>query len=286
MKKQTTIKKNYFDFLFFSNLNNKRNQKHKKRLQINLSLLLILFILIGCNNDFSIISNKDKPEKISTLIPLYIYPTNLTDENKKDLIQLNTNTNNNIVIINPNNGPGDYIDKHYIELLEFLNNTNIQSIGYIFTSYSSRDIDEIKNEIDFYSLNYPSISGIFFDEVLLENDDNNNYLIEISNYARSKNLKFITLNPGTNIPQKYFDIKYYDLIVTFEDYFDNFVQNKDINYNKSNDITKQSLLVYGYPEQTIFKNEITKAINDNYDYLYLTTDGDSNPWDSIFNFNK
>jgi hypothetical protein len=252
----------------------------KKSILILLTLFTILVHGCGEDNETPIIS-----DPTSVLLPLYVYPTDWKDNSELTAL-INATDGQLISIINPNNGPGNSQNSDYVDGIDYLSSKDTKIIAYIYTSYGSRDKQEIYDDIDAYVDFYGTdkLTGIFFDEVSLNNDDNKTYIKDISNYAKDQNLSYITLNPGTTVEQSIVDENYYDLIVTYENPYDDY-QNFT-NPLKSSAKTKQSLLVYEYPDLDTYKDEIKKAKDMKFDYIYLTIDTSDNPWDSVFNFLK
>ena len=248
-------------------------------------IVTITFFIQGCNATSQSDSNDTTSliSETSVLLPLYSYPTEW--KNNSELTNLRLATRGQIIsVINPSSGPGLSKNSDYVDGIEYLFLQNIKVIAYIYTSYGNRDKQEIYDDIDAYVEFYGTqqLTGVFFDEVSVGIDDT--YMKDISEYAKSKGLDFIVLNPGTNVAQAIIDENYYDIIVTYENSYDNYINFE--NGVLSADITKQALLVYAYPNLTSYRDEIEKAKEMNFDYIYLTIDAEPNPWDSVFNFIK
>ena len=74
------------------------------------------------------------------------------------------------VIFNPASGPGKTRDPNYLDekgVGPLANVQGLRILGYVTTSYGTRPVDEIKQEIDKYATGFYSgyVSGIFFDEM-------------------------------------------------------------------------------------------------------------------------
>jgi hypothetical protein len=254
--------------------------------------MLVLFIQ-GCGGGESsapfLISTPTKTETSvpinSVVLPLYIYPTEW--ETNSELTDLMDATNGKfIAIINPDNGPGASQNTDFVDGIDYLYSQGVKVVAYVYTSYGNRSKDEIYDDIDSYISFYGTekVTGVFFDEISLNNDANQTFVKDISSYAKSKDLDFIILNPGTTISQSIIDENYYDVIVTYENSYDDY---KDFhNPLISSQRTKQILWVYDYPDLLSYSDEIVKAKDMHYDYLYFTIDDVPNPWDSVFNFLK
>jgi hypothetical protein len=82
------------------------------------------------------------------------------------------------IILNPNSGPGStpYPSDDYVAQIQKLNTfPNVQTLGYIHTSYAQRDVQSVLKDVSTYSgwakgsvdANMPgfAVHGIFVDEV-------------------------------------------------------------------------------------------------------------------------
>jgi hypothetical protein len=232
------------------------------------------------------ISNQ-KREKLKILIPLYSYPTD-RDENGDliwdRLIDIKNEYSNIeiVVIVNPTNGIFDIEDSNYSNGILKLTDANIKVIGYLYTDYANRDIDDIHNNIDKWKNIYQEygVDGIFFDEVS-SSIDNIKFYIDIIEYARSRGFEFNTLNPGTTIDQMYIDSNLADIVVTLEESEDVVLESPPSTYNSPSQNTKLALLVH-----TMYTNSVDELIEfareRQFTYIYFTDDGDDgNPWDSL-----
>jgi len=242
-------------------------------------LLVIIFLLLtGCQNNntengTSVNANSENNDtnvsqssniasnlKRKIIIPLYFY-----DVNKWDKV---AQYQNEIVIINPNNGPGDSIDANYEKLITKLNNNNDLPIGYVYTKWGSRDINEVKKDIDKW-IAYYKVKGFFIDETST-NQAELDYYTKLSTYIKSKGNYYIVLNPGVFPNVGYFMIA--DNIVVFED-----------NANKLNKTVcnvesgKSSIIVYDANETKM--KEIVKTYQCK--NLYVTDDDLPNPYDTL-----
>jgi len=215
--------------------------------------LILLFIFIGCGSGDS---SNNSQKKI--IIPLYFYDSNKWNEVAK--------YQNEIVIINPDNGVGDTIDTNYENLITKLNNNKDLPIGYIYTKWGNRDIDEVKKEIDKW-LSFYNIKGFFLDEAATDKS-NLAYYQELSDYIKSKGNYYIVLNPGVMPDKSYFSIA--DNIIVFEDSVDKL--EKGVCGN-----SKSSIIVY-----KATRNEMINIIkNYNCSLMYITDDEMPNPYDTL-----
>ena len=219
-------------------------------------IFFILMFLLGCG----IGSGSATQDNRQIMIPLYFY-----DINKWDTV---AQYQNEIVIINPNNGPGNSIDTNYENLITKLSNNNDLPIGYVYTKWGNRDINEVKADIDKW-ISFYNIKGFFVDEAATDTA-NLEYYQELRDYIKSKGNYYIVLNPGTMPNEGYFDIA--DNIIVFEDSVDK-LSSGVCNSN----IDKSSIIVYDANE-TQMKNIIKTYKCKN---IYVTDDDMPNPYDTL-----
>jgi len=232
--------------------------------------IFLILLFIGCEGNVNKETTTSDNTEINTstseefirkmIIPLYFY-----DINKWDRVAENQNE---IVIINPNNGPGDTIDTNYENLITKLNNNKDLPIGYIYTKWGNRDINEVKSDIDKW-LSFYNVKGFFVDEAATDTA-NLSYYQELSDYIKSKGNYYIVLNPGVMPDESYFSIA--DNIVVFED---------DVNKLKKDvcdlDKNKSSIIVYDANE-----TQMKEIVNDyNCKGIYVTDDEMPNPYDTL-----
>jgi hypothetical protein len=119
-----------------------------------------------------------------------------------------------IAIINPNSGPiATGPDSSYTTYMTKLKNAGVVMVGYVHTSYGTRDIATVESEIDTYVRLYPGIVGIFLDEASADASEIS-YYTSVYSHIMSKGLVHSILNPGTQPDQGYVAIS--TNIVIFE----------------------------------------------------------------------
>jgi hypothetical protein len=196
------------------------------------------------------------------IVPLYVSATD-TEWNKL----LNYNGDKRLfVIINPNNGPGVNFNKDFAILINKLKQkNNVYVIGYVYSSYATRDLNAVKNDIDTWLVYYPLIDGIFIDET---STTSYNYYENLYNYIKARENKIVILNPGTTVSNSYFNIA--DKIVVIENTFDS-LTNYTYSYTDINGY-KACAIIYNIPTPSDAYYAKNYLINDlNIKCLYLTT---------------
>ncbi len=227
--------------------------------------LLVALFLLSCNSN-TLEENTPLDSK-ALLIPAYFY-------DKAKWKELNKLTSNATIIINPNSGPGESVDSNYKDFIDTLLAKEKKPIGYIYTKWSKRDIEEVEADIDTWLELYPNIQGFFIDEVANSKEEFN-YYQTLSNYIKAKRELFIVLNPGTFIDENYYSIA--NTIVVFENSVKELNSTKDYCQN----FNSQSALIVYEANKTQMQDII--AFNS-CKYFYITDDSLANPYDTLPSF--
>ena len=106
-----------------------------------------------------------------------------------------------MVIINNGGGPGSPPDANYTVFSERLHSVGILVIGYTYVSFGSRNISDVKVEIDHYKIWY-NVDGVFIDGMSYKGGDES-YYSDLTQYARSRGLALVVGNPGTETLPSY-----------------------------------------------------------------------------------
>ncbi len=135
------------------------------------------------------------------IIPLYTYPT---DGTWAAVIQAKTAHPSVpiVAIINPDSGPGTSKSSDYATGITNLQTAGVIVIGYVPTGYGTKSysaLPTVEAAISDYATWYPSIDGIFFDEMSSDAGEAT-YYQSIATYVASKSLKITVGNPGANVP--------------------------------------------------------------------------------------
>jgi Spherulation-specific family 4 len=119
-----------------------------------------------------------------------------------------------MVIINPDNGPGNAVKPAYADQASKSQATGLSVLGYVHTGYGGRSIAAVKSEIDRYYSWY-GVDGIFLDEASSDCRYAQTYYSDLYRYVKRKGDKVrVVLNPGMPTGECYMEVA--DTIVTFE----------------------------------------------------------------------
>jgi hypothetical protein len=144
----------------------------------------------------------------------------------------------NVIVINPNNGPGG--TSNYASQISSAHARGARVLGYIYTKRANTELDYLHNpngaldrdtsvvkaEINQYYSLYPSLDGIFLDEVTGGSVDPDcehaqSYYQPLYNYIRSAHPSAtVIINPGAAVDPCYLSVA--SIVVTFESSFANY----------------------------------------------------------------
>lgn len=161
---------------------------------------------------------------LAVALPLYTWPLAGVWDPVFDTIKSNPNTTFNI-IVNPNSGPGSYPpNSDYITGVATLNSySNVNTYGYVHTSYAKRPIAQIKADVAKYSSwsKYKAadiaLDGIFVDEAPVDTAQLP-YMENVATYIRKtmpSNGTHVWTNPGCAVDKSFY--QYADTVTAFED---------------------------------------------------------------------
>lgn len=210
------------------------------------------------------------------LIPLYSYPNWYDTSYEWKKIPPSSDT---YAIINPQNGPSTKMSENYKRGIEDLNKNKINVIGYVYTGYGKRPLTSVKADINVYSTKFKGLKGIFFDETSTD-PKKIAYYRNLANYAKSKGLSFVVLNPGITTDKTYVNSGIADLIVSYEESEENWKNNFPKTSNAETRKTKLGVLLHDAKGANL-KTNLELAKQRGFSFVYFTDDNDDNTWDNL-----
>jgi hypothetical protein len=219
---------------------------------------------------------------MKVLIPAYFDPTVNPGDWNRITLKAAEMPDRIFAIANPNNGPGASVNSSYTTTIDTLRSNGGRVLGYVFTLYGSRDINDVKADIDSWYSFY-NIDGIFLDEQAIDPGYEDHYL-EIRNYIKAKRPAALVVgNPGIIPSETYLfnsGTRIMDVICIFENetgYLEWEAPSWVFNYESDN----FCVLTIETPEadQQLFSDY---AASNNAGWIYHTDDTlDPNPWDVL-----
>jgi hypothetical protein len=231
-------------------------------------------------------------EKTGLLIPLYIYPANVhTNKDFNRVIELKRQYSEVPfwVIVNPASGPGTSIDPNYTKAIDRLIGAGCVVLGYVSTSYGKVPVETAQTNMQTWKTFYPRVQGIFFDEMLYEdNEAAVKHQVTLNQSAHDLGLWPTVANPGTDTPGRYFAAESADVIVIHES--DQWPMEEKLHGNYFggySDYPPFSRATLTYGQKQLNANDVRMAQKYTR-WIYVTQDtykpGDAahpNPWDQL-----
>ena len=214
------------------------------------------------------------------LLPLYAYPD--ASSTVYSTVAAAGSNVSIVAIINPDNGPGaGFPNSDYVTAMQTLNAGGVTMIGYVYSSFGTRDTNAIRADVDAYAAN-PLIKGIFIDEVPTDSAYVG-YYQGLYAYIHSKpRLATVVLNPGTQLPEAYLSRPAGDVAVIFEDAAGWSTYSTDA-YVAKRASAQFGVLCYGVGAASTMQTDIDLAVRRNAQWIYVTDRGSgaTDPWDGL-----
>lgn len=213
---------------------------------------------------------------------------------------MNTAGAGSIAVVNPNSGPHTEALSYISDAIAYCQEAGHNVIGYVSTAYGTRSISAVKADIDAYYDFYPSIDGVFLDEMPTDGTATasgcdsscgtstvQNYYTELHEYVdgigASTNQNEVIGNMGV-APSTDWVLAYdvVDKVVIFEGNSGTFSTWSAPSWVAPYPDSDFVVLVYGLTSQTDFTSTKTRAANQGVGNIYLTDQSLlGNPWDEL-----
>jgi len=220
----------------------------------------VLFISVFL---FSLDTTSACTGKVKLLVPLYVWPGAAWDTVAAGASSVST-----VAIINPNSGPVNPPDSSYLTYMQKLHNAGVILIGYVHTSYGTRSISVVENEIAIYAVHYPNLSGIFLDEASPDSSHVSYYASLYKNITSKSGWTYSIVNPGIVPTSDY--VAASSQIVAFEDPGSKVASSTVPNYASCSNEFHFAAIAHSVPSSQM-KSIVDTLYSKNYlGYLYVT----------------
>lgn len=210
------------------------------------------------------------------LVPAYIYPVP-TDLSWSTLGSTTAEVDVT-AILNPGNGPGNSVDANYTAAVDGLKAAGGNVIGYVYTQYGTRDISEVKTDIDRH-ISFYGVNGFFVDEVSNQASDLA-YYKSLYDYIKGKSAGYTVVgNPGTNTLEGYLAAA--DVLITFEGTQASHERYAPDAWTGNYSADRFAHLVYDVPNDSSMSTVVDRAVSQNVGHIYVTDQSGANPWGAL-----
>ncbi|MCO5577171.1 hypothetical protein L7F22_030995 [Adiantum nelumboides] len=193
-----------------------------------------------------------------------------------------------VAIANVYNGPSTARQSSYTAVISSLQSAGGRVVGYVLTGYASRSLDAVKADVDRWFAFYPTLNGIFVDEVA-NTDGKQAYYLAIYTYVKSKSPSSLVVNnPGTSTLPTYLfynGSRIADVICIFESAGSNALQWSQASWTAAYPRSNFYALAYNTANVNVnnfdYGDIIDRAYQQNVGWVYVTDDNLPNPWDTV-----
>jgi hypothetical protein len=179
-----------------------------------------------------------------------------------------------LAVVNPSNGPGGASSPDYAAGIAKLTAAGVKVIGYVHTSWGSRPAAELQAEMGQWKSWYPSVTGIFFDEMASQ-AGKESYYTGLTGYAKGNGFDFTIGNPGQDTSATYVGTE--DVILIYENGGLPSVAALG-GWHASYPRTNFGVIPYAVGS---LDGSFVQAAKPYVAYIYLQSDSLPNPWDSV-----
>ena len=231
-------------------------------------------------------------QRTGILVPLYVYPENIHQNpiyNRLIALKRQYETVPIWVILNPASGPGTEPDFNYQKAMDRLQGAGCVVLGYVATGYGKRPAAQVEADLDRWREFYPRTHGIFFDEMIYEdNDAGAGHQKRLNQLARERGYWPTVGNPGADTPSRYFVDPVADVVVVHESGDWPPIERLHGDYFGGHADSPPFLRAVLIHSQNAFDPEKLQQVRKYVRWVYVTDDpyrpGDrnaDNPWDSL-----
>jgi hypothetical protein len=218
-------------------------------------------------------------EPLEMLVPAYFYPQpgGLWEKLNAAAAQVPLTA-----IMNVYNGPGKMPDREYTNVVSRLRAAGGKVIGYVYSSYAKRPLQDVKADIDRYARFYV-IDGIFVDEMTSDNQPGHlQYFKELYQHIKTLRPNWRVIgNPGTTASEEYLTQKTVDGLIVFENYAKIYPAEKPAAWNNPAHRRNVAHLIHTAPGATAMKAHLQLAVSRNAGMIFITDAKMPNPWDRL-----
>jgi hypothetical protein len=172
-------------------------------------------------------------------------------------------------IVNPHNGPVKRQAKRYLPLMQYCRERGDSVIGYVYTRYGRRSLRKVERAINDYYLWYPTIQGIFLDEMAeVPSSAIETYYKTLENLIRQKG-GFVIGNPGDTATSAW-QLGDVDTVVTFEGPAASFASYEPASWVAQAKPEQTANIIFAASGTTQMEAACAKAQAGNAGYVYVT----------------
>ncbi|TWT92879.1 Spherulation-specific family 4 [Botrimarina colliarenosi] len=216
---------------------------------------------------------------LEIVVPAYFYPSAGGDWGRMTSALSEASIT---AIMNPGNGPGNRIDANYTSATTSFTTAGGKLIGYVYSGYGSRPLDQVLADIDDYAEWYP-VSGIFVDEFSNSSDTAAlDYYNAIYEHVKLIDPSWEVMgNPGTTTVEDYLTRPAADRLMVWENFGSTYPSHTPSPWNADYDSSRFVNLLHTLASGDAAADYVDLAVSRNVGGVYFTDDVLNNPWDRL-----
>jgi hypothetical protein len=188
-----------------------------------------------------------------------------------------------LLVMNPNSGPTSSAEAEYTTAIASAHAARELIIGYVDSAEAGKAISDVESEVDSYYSQYPTIDGIFVDDIPSDTSKVSSYYVPLYTYIKGKTSKVtVVINPGTMVDESFMTAT--DILLSWEDTYADYVdpsQNPPLpSWVKSYPASRFWNIIHTTPAGNE-ANAISIAKSSNVGWIYVTAEGPSTAYQTI-----
>jgi Spherulation-specific family 4 len=226
------------------------------------------------------------------LVPAYFYPSGSPNPWHTMCNHMNSEGYGSTAIANPASGPGMSADPNYNAAIEYCHEDGQNVVGYVYTQYTKRSLSTVEAAINAYYSFYPTIDGIFLDEMAQTPTATaecegctmtvESYYKTLYSYIHTTNSEADVIgNPGAPASTAWqLNAPAADEIVAFEGSSASYATYSPPSWVLHKSANEIANIIYSAPSASL-ATDCTKAEGDNAGLVYVTNLGLPNPYETL-----
>jgi len=214
------------------------------------------------------------------IVPAYFYPVGNNGWSAMDFAAARIPL---IAILNPDSGPGSSRDPNFVTAVANVHKAGGQVVGYVHTTYGTRPMLEVTNDINAY-VSWYILDGFFIDEMANDANTNDvNYYAAIYQYIKGINPNYsVTGNPGTSTLETYLTTPTADTLMIFENQSTNYPANVPSSWVANHPAPQFANIAYGSAlSAATMSNFVALATSRNTGWIFFSDADLPNPYDVL-----
>jgi hypothetical protein len=218
------------------------------------------------------------------LVPSYFYPDwwNATNHWFRMCDAMNVAGGPSTAVMNPGGGPGAAANPDYAEALARCHARGQRVVGYVDTSFGARPLAAVRADIDAHYAHYPSIDGVFVDQMSTDPATRGYYESLYAYIGGKPGAHEVVGNPGLAAATAWqLDAPVADVVVVFEGSAAQYLGWTPPAWVRERVASQISNLVYSAPDEAAMRQVCARSKTLNAGSMYVTDDALPNPWDTL-----